>query len=184
VPRCSRYRLHVIKRNRALLITATAVVVTVAVCAVGLVIAVRLPGLAGCEEGPPYVSAVQADARRLAGLIPELAVAPSPASSGPAGGFVSVHYRWREARPRTCPDLGPMDHYYEGFAVLAPERAQALRTAYTWTDAVLPTVPAELAQYSPPGAAWQRSADLDAGSRADVWLDRGSDTVYFSLLRS
>jgi hypothetical protein len=177
----------VIKRNRALLITATAVVLGIVVCAVGFVIALRIPGIAGCEDGPPYVSAVQADAQRVATLIPQLAAAPvtgpSPAPSGTVAPVVSAHYRWREARPRTCPDLGPMDHYYEGFALLAPAQAQALRAAYTWTDAVLPTVPAELAQYSPPGAAWRRSADLEAGSRAKVWLDQGSDTVYFSLLR-
>jgi hypothetical protein len=170
------------KRNRALLITGIAVLCAVVLCGAGLVIAQRIPGIAGCEEGPPYVSAVQEDVEKIAGTVPDLAEAPSASPDG--RGIASTHYRWREARPRTCPDLGPMDYYYEGFAVLTAARAAALRTRYTWSSDTAPDVPAQLSQYAPPGAVWQRSTDLEAGGRAQIWLDRGSDTVYFSYLKS
>jgi hypothetical protein len=98
---------------------------------------------------------------------------------------VSTHYRWREARPRTCPDIGgPIGTYYEGFAVLTPAQAGALRTSYKWEPSAAPDVPAELSQYAPPGAAWQRTADLYRGSRSAIWLDQNSDTAYFSFLRA
>jgi hypothetical protein len=109
----------------------------------------------------------------------------APSVGARADGIVSTHYRWRESRPRTCPDLGgPIGTYYEGFATLTPAQATALRTSYPWEPGAAPDVPAELAQYAPANAAWQRTADLYRGSRSAIWLDQNSDTVYFSFLRA
>jgi hypothetical protein len=161
----------VTKKARALLITGVAVLFGVAMCVVGAVIANRIPGIAGCDERPPFVSGPQDDADRVAELMPAL------------GQVTAAHYRFRDARPRVCPEVGPMTTYYEGFATLAPDRAAALRTGYRWTPARAPDVPDELEEHAPVDAAWQRSAQLDTESRAEIWFDHGSGTVYFSYLR-
>jgi hypothetical protein len=190
------------RRNRAILLTVLTLAVAVAVCGGGYVLTLRLSDLAGCEPRPAAVGPVQDDVAKIVAVIPDLAWPPAPsASAGPSGatsasngtppasasadGIASVHYRWRESRPRTCPDIGgPIGTYYEGFAVLAPAQARALRASYAWEPGAAPDVPAELAQYAPPGAAWQRTADLYRGSRSAIWLDQNSDTAYFSFLRS
>lgn len=190
------------RRNRAILLLGLTLVVAIAVCAGGYVLTLRISDLAGCEPRPAATGPVQDDLEKITAVIPDLARPPAPSeSAAPSGatsaasdstppasaradGIVSVHYRWREARPRTCPDLGgPVGTYYEGFAVLSPAQATALRTSYTWEPAAAPDVPAELAQYAPQGAAWQRTANLYRGSRSAIWLARNSDTAYFSYLR-
>jgi hypothetical protein len=197
------------RRNRAALLLGLTLVVAVLLCAGGYVLTLKFSDLAGCEPRPAAAGPVQDDVVKITAVIPDLARPPAPsASAGPSGsaapsgavsvspgdvtpparepadGIVSVNYRWREARPRTCPDLGgPIGTYYEGFAVLKPAQAAALRTSYTWEPAAAPDVPAELAQYAPPGAAWQRTADLYRGSRSAIWLDQNSPTAYFSFLR-
>jgi hypothetical protein len=189
------------RRNRAILLLALTLGLAILVCAGGSLLAVRFSDIAGCEPRPAAVGPVQDDVAKIAVVIPDLG--QPPASAGPSGaagsetdsvtasatgavsGIVSVHYRWRESRPTTCPDLGgPIGTYYEGFAVLTPAQAGALRTSYVWEPAAAPDVPAELSQYAPPAPAWQRTADLYRGSRSVIWLDRNSDTAYFSFLRS
>jgi hypothetical protein len=201
------------RRNRAALLLGLTLVVAILLCAGGYVLTLRISDLAGCEPRPAATGPVQDDVAKITAVIPNLARPPAPsASAGPSGagpsgsaapsgpasagsdatspavdradGIVSVHYRWREARPRTCPDLGgPIGTYYEGFAVLSSTQAAALRAAYVWESAAAPDVPAELAQYAPPGAAWQRTASLYPGSRSAIWLDQNSATAYFSYLR-
>jgi hypothetical protein len=197
------------RRNRAALLLTLTLVVAILLCAGGYVLTLRISDLAGCEPRPAATGPVQDDVAKITAVVPALARPPAPsASAGPSGsaapsgavsaspgdatspavdradGIVSVHYRWREARPRTCPDLGgPIGTYYEGFAVLNPAQVAALRAAYVWESAPAPDVPAELAQYAPPGAAWQRTANLYPGSRSAIWLDQNSATAYFSFLR-
>jgi hypothetical protein len=182
------------RRNRAILLLGLTLTAAILVCAVGSLLVVRLSDVAGCEPRPAAIGPVQDDVAKITVVIPDLALPPAPsgaASSSPDGvttsatGIVSVHYRWRESRPTTCPDFGgPVGTYYEGFAVLTPAQAAALRASYPWEPGAAPDVPAELSQYAPPGAAWQRTADLYRGSRSAIWLDRNSDTAYFSYLRS
>jgi hypothetical protein len=196
------------RRNRAAILLGLTLGVAVLLCAGGYVLTLRISDLAGCEPRPAATGPVQDDVAKITVVIPDLALPPAPAgSAGPsasaapsgavsagsdatspatarADGIVSVHYRWRDARPRTCPDLGgPIGTYYEGFATLTPAQAAALRSSYVWEAAAAPDVPAELAQYAPPGAAWQRTANLYRGSRSAIWLDRNSATAYFSYLR-
>jgi hypothetical protein len=192
------------RRNRAILLLGLTLAIAIAVCAGGYVLTLQLSDLAGCEPRPAAVGPVQDDVAKIAAVIPVLARPPAPsASAGPSGsasaqpsdgtpsagapadGIASVHYRWRESRPHTCPNVaGPIGTYYEGFAVLTPAQARALRTSYKWEPGAAPDVPAELAQYAPPGAAWQRTADLYRGSRSAIWLDQNSQTAYFSYLRA
>lgn len=194
------------RRNRALLLLGLTLAVAIALCAGGYVLTLRLSDLAGCESRAAAVGPVQDDVPKITAVIPDLALPPAPSASalpsgsaapsaavsadgttsaGAAGtGIVSVHYRWRESRPHTCPDIGgPIGTYYEGFAVLTRAQAGALRASHTWEAATAPDVPAELAQFAPANAAWQRTADLYRGSRSAIWLDQNSDTAYFSYLR-
>jgi hypothetical protein len=145
---------------------------TVGVCAAGAALGPQIATVVGCKEPGPYVSGVQEDAKRVREILPVI------------GEPSSVRWRWREARPRTCPDLGPMRYVYEGFAVLAPERLTALRTGYSWSPAMAPDVPAVLAPLGPTAPAWRRSAALDAAARGSLWLDEPSRTVYFTYVRS
>jgi hypothetical protein len=192
------------RRNRALILLGLTLGLAIALCAGGYVLTLKLSDLAGCEPRAAAVGPVQDDVAKVAAVIPDLALPPAPsASAAPAGagsapasdgtpsagapaiGIVSTHYRWRESRPRTCPDIGgPIGTYYEGFAVLTPAQASALRTSYKWEASAAPDVPPELAQYGPPAAAWQRTADLYRGSRSAIWLDQNSDMAYFSFLRA
>jgi len=195
------------RRNRALLLLGLTLAVAIALCAGGYVLTLKLSDLAGCEARAAAVGPVQDDVEKITAVLPDLALPPVPSgSAGPSGGaapsgavssdatpsagvpatgIVSVHYRWRESRPHTCPDIGgPIGTYYEGFAVLTTSQAGALRAAHTWEAATAPDVPAELAQFAPPNAAWQRTADLYRGSRSGIWLDRNSDTAYFNYLRA
>jgi hypothetical protein len=158
----------------ALVVAVVVLLCTVGVCGVAVALGPRLAGLAGCRsDAAPEVSGVQQDAGRIHAALPALGEVTAP------------HWRWREARPHTCPELGPMDLYYEGFAVLAPDRVAALRAEHEWAPAAAPEVPEELVPFGPrdPAPAWQRSASFDALTRASVWLDPGTGTVYFSYLR-
>jgi hypothetical protein len=140
------------RRNRAILLLGLTLGLAILVCAGGSLLVVRLSDVAGCEPRPAAVGPVQDDVKKITVVIPDLALPPAPrAPSGSAAsapdsappsdgtpsadavvnGIVSVHYRWRESRPTTCPDLGgPIGTYYEGFAVLTPAQATALRTSY------------------------------------------------------
>jgi len=143
------------------------------------------PPVPSGSAAPSSASAAPSGSAGPSGSASARASDGTPPASAPADGIVTVHYRWRESRPHTCPDIGgPIGTYYEGFAVLAPAQAAALRAAHNWEAGAAPDVPAELAQYAPPGAAWQRTADLYRGSRSAIWLDQNSDTAYFSFLRS
>lgn len=192
------------RRNRAIVLLTATVIVAFGLCGLGYVLALKLSDLAGCDARPAAVGPVQDDVQKITTVIPDLARPPAqslPPSAGPVGsgsppppsaqpsapanGIVGVHYRWRESRPHTCPDIGgPIATYYEGFAVLTPAQAAALRASHTWEAGAAPEVPVELAQYAPANAAWQRTADLYRGSRSTIWLDRNSDTAYFSFLRA
>jgi hypothetical protein len=111
------------------------------------------------------VSAVSTDADRVAKLFPAL---------GPVTG---AHWQSREARPRTCPDIGPMDYVYEGIVTLA---APIDRSRYVWQPASL-SIAAALSAYAPPNAQWRESRDFNdaIAPSARFYLDDGSDTVYF-----
>jgi hypothetical protein len=188
------------RRNRALLLLGLTLAVAIALCAGGYVLTLKLSDLAGCDARAAAVGPVQDDVAKITAVLPDLALPPAPSASAapsgaassdvtpsagsPGNGIVSVHYRWRESRPHTCPDIGgPIGTYYEGFAVLTPVQARALRASHAWEAAAAPDVPAELAQFAPANAAWQRTADLYRGSRSAIWLDQNSDTAYFSYLR-
>jgi hypothetical protein len=149
--------------------SALTVLCLVGTCATVFVLRGPLADVAGCPRDlTPAQSGVVDDANRVHELLPGL------------GEIVSAHYRWREMRPRTCPDLGPMDFTYEGFAVLAAGFGQA----WAWLPADTPTVPAELSPYAPAAPVWQRSPTLDADLHAQVWFDAGTVTVWFTYLRS
>jgi hypothetical protein len=155
-----------------LVVAGIVLLCTVGVCAAGAVIVPQLGEVAGCRTNQaPEASGVQDDPKRVKEILPAL------------GEVTRAHWRWREARPHTCPELGPMDLFYEGFAALPPDRAAAVQAEHPWEPAGAPEVPAELAGYAPPGPAWRRSAAFDTATRATIWLDPGSGTVYFSYLR-
>jgi hypothetical protein len=157
----------------AVAVAAVAVLCTAGTCGTITWLSPELADVAGCPRTIRVaVSGVQDDVHRIQAVLPGL------------GDVEAVHYRWREARPRTCPDLGPMDLYYEGFAVLSAPRAAELRAAYPWAPADGPAVPAELAPFAPPNPAWQRSAAADTALDGTYRLDANSPTVYFTYLRN
>lgn len=81
------------RTKRAVLLTVAVLLVATVICGGGAVLVANMLGLTGCEPRPPYVSAVQDDARRVSSLFPALASAPvqsagpgtsaSPGTSGP-----------------------------------------------------------------------------------------------------
>lgn len=199
------------RTKRAVLLTVAVIVVAVAVCGGGSVLAANMLGLVGCEPKPAYVSEVQDDARRVTALFPALAF-PRP-SAGPSGsasgspapnasdgsgrasssagpspsasavsGITTAHYQFRDARKHTCPEISPVLTIYEGLAQLDPARADALKAEYTFTSGEAPTVPADLQQFVPANANWQRSDDLDKLSGAKIWYDAASRTAFFNRL--
>jgi hypothetical protein len=130
--------------------------------------------LSGCVNATaPAVSAVSTDTAKVSTLFPRLDATQA------------VHWQSREARPRTCPDIGPMDYFYEGLVVLRPDAATTYRTAYQWTPAA-PDIQPALRQYAPVNADWRQSRAFhdsvagpgDLSSR--FFLDVGSATVYFT----
>jgi hypothetical protein len=130
--------------------------------------------LGGCVNATaPAVSAVSTDAAKVSTLFPQLT------------GVQAVHWQSRESRPRTCPDIGPMDYFYEGLVVMRPDAAVTYRTGYGWAPAA-PDIRPALRQYAPGNADWRQSRgfhDAVAGA-ADVssyfFVDLGSGTVYFT----
>lgn len=182
-----------------MLLTVAVLLVATVICGGGAVLAANLLGLTGCEPRPPYVSAVQEDARRVGSLFPALASgpvgaqpsgspsasagdgSPSPSASGGPSGIAAVHYQFSDSAPHTCPQIASIGTLYQGFAQLTPERAAVLGTLpFTAGDA--PDVPSDLSQFAPANAAWQRNADLDKATGAKIWYDKASRTVYFRYL--
>jgi hypothetical protein len=130
------------------------------------------PGtILGCDTDPtPAVPTVQDDPRRVAELFPRLLAQ--------VGELRAVHWQVRDARPRTCPDLGPMDYVYDGLAVPRTDPV-----GYAFTPAAAPAIPPGLAELAPGAAAWQTSAAFDAAMGGKFWFDPGSRTFYFHLLK-
>jgi hypothetical protein len=126
--------------------------------------------LGGCVNATaPAVSSVSTDATRVARLFPGL------------GPVRAVHWQSREARPRTCPEVGPMDYFYEGVVELRPE---AVDRSYRWMASTPDLMPA-LRQYAPPNPAWQQSHEFHdavagaADTSSFFYVDLDSATMYF-----
>jgi hypothetical protein len=154
-----------------LIVAGVVLLCALGLCGVGALVAPRFADVAGCRPRPPDVSGVQTDAARVQNAIPAL------------GTVSGAHWRWREARAHTCPDIGPTDLFYEGFAALATARGRELLAAHRWEPTAAPDIPPELAQHAPPGPAWHRSPTFDAEARASIWLDPTTATVFFRYLR-
>jgi hypothetical protein len=147
-------------------------VVCAAVSCVGLV--TILPdalSLGGCVNATaPATSPVSTDAARVAKLFPRL------------GPVEKVHWRSSEVRPRSCPDIGPMDYVYEGVVVLRADTTLPYREPCA---AAAPEIPQPLRGYAPAGVAWRECPalhDAIAGAadvRSHFFVDAGSRTVYF-----
>jgi len=161
--------------GRVLLILAgLSVCCVVGVCGLVAAVAPSLPELAGCPTATaPVTAPVRDDTARLRELLPAL------------GELRSAHWQVREARPRLCPDIGPMDYIYEAVVVLPVGGAQRLTAGYDFAPAAAPEVPAALAGEVPAAPAWQTSARYDAtlapGARA--WLDVATETMFVYYLR-
>jgi hypothetical protein len=163
------------KQWLAVILAASAVV-----CGLGvwLTVAKVAPDLitADCTRGPsipPTVSPVKDDVAKVKELMPQL------------GAVEQAHYEVRDSRPTYCPErvTVPMDHYYEGFAVVSAASVDALRTGHVWGPAIPPDVPAALAKYAPANAAWLSNSEHFIGTgHADAWLDPASRTVFFRYL--
>ncbi|GAA0709876.1 hypothetical protein Drose_02835 [Dactylosporangium roseum] len=147
----------------ALLVAAATVSCVIAACGVALAFRDWVPGLAGCEDGSkPTKTAVITEKLRIEQMWPAL----KP--------IVSVHWQEREARARSCPEIGPMDYVMTGLAVVTPERAAALASAPAGQSAApVPDVPDDLRPYAPPAPNW---IAIDGG----LLLDQASATVYFT----
>jgi hypothetical protein len=151
----------------ALAFAALAVLCGGAVCVAAVQIGPALVGM-DCEPSQtPSVSPVYTDATAVARLFPRL------------GPFEEAHWQTREARPRTCPDIGPMDYIKEGVVTLRAETAAGYRTGYAWTPAT-PQIPATLAVFAPAGARWVHSHELDTAiGPGTFYADAGGAALYF-----
>jgi hypothetical protein len=153
----------------ALLITAAVTACVIAGCGVALALRDWVPGLAGCAEvTKPTKTAVITEPARIEQLFPQL----KP--------IRSVHWQEHEARPRSCPEIGPMDYVMNGFAVITEARAAELAAAAPATaPSALPApdVPVDLRPFAPAAASWQA---IGAG----LLLERASATVYFTRTSS
>ncbi len=155
------------KGRLALASAALAVVCGGAVCFAAARIAPAIVGLDCTPASTPSVSPVYTDATRVTRLFPKLRP------------FGEAHWRVREVRPRTCPDIGPMDYVTEGLVTLPAETAAAYRSGYPWTPAA-PEIPATLAELAPRGARWTHSAEFDAATGPGTfYADAGSGALYF-----
>jgi hypothetical protein len=164
------------RRTRiAIVVAAIAVFCAAGAVVVAIQLAPTLTGLAGCEDATaPAVSEVRDDAKRVGELFPRL------------GEFTATHWQFREARPRTCPEFGPMDYVYSGFVTLAPATLEAYRRDHKWAAADAPDVPPDLREYAPGAPNWQRSTTFDqavAGAAPVFRLDAASGTLYFNMIR-
>ncbi|GAA2630753.1 hypothetical protein GCM10010399_73420 [Dactylosporangium fulvum] len=145
----------------ALLVAAATASCFIAVCGVALALRDWVPGLAGCEDnGKPTKTAVITEKLRIEQMWPQL----KP--------IVSVHWQEREARARSCPEIGPMDYVMTGFAVVTAERAAAL-AAEPAKPGTAPDVGTDLQPFAPPDPAW---LEIDNA----LLLDKASATVYFT----
>jgi hypothetical protein len=143
----------------ALLITAACAACVIAACGVALALRDWVPGLAGCPDPTkPPKSAIFTDPIQIEQRYPQL----KP--------IQSVHWQVREARPRSCPEIGPMDYVTDGLAVLTPAQVAAL-PAVAGTAPPL-DIPDDLRPFTPPGPQWRSIG-------AELWLDPPSATVYF-----
>jgi hypothetical protein len=154
----------------ALIVAGVAMLCTLGLFGVGALVLPRVADV-GCTPRPPEISGVQDDTARVRTALPAL------------GAVSRAHWRWREARAHTCPDIGPTDVYYEGFATLTPDQVTTIQAAHPWEATAPPDVPTELAQHAPPTPTWHRSTGFDAEARAAIWLDPATATVYFRYLR-
>jgi hypothetical protein len=163
------------KSKIAIVVAAVAVFCAAGAVVVAIQLVPALTGLAGCEDATtPVVGEVRDDTKRVGELFPKL------------GEVTGTHWQSREARPRTCPEFGPMDYVYSGFVTLAPAALEAYRRDHTWEDAPTPDVQPDLLQYAPPNAKWQRSGTFDqaiASVTPVFLLDAVSGTLYFSAIR-
>jgi hypothetical protein len=159
----------------AVVVAALAVFCAAGAVVIAIQLAPALTGLAGCEDATaPVVSEVRDDAKRVGELFTKL------------GEFTATHWQVREARPRTCPEFGPMDYVYSGFVTLAPATIEAYRRDHQWAGAEPPDVPPDLRRYIPAAPTWQRSATFDeavAGAGPVFLLDAASATLYFTMTR-
>jgi len=158
-----------VSRN-AKLVLAFAVLAVVcggAACFAAVQIAPALVGLSCEPSQTPSVSPVYTDTTTVARLFPKL------------GAFQEAHWQTREARPRTCPDIGPMDYVKEGVVTLLPETAQQYREGYLWSFET-PEIPPALAGFAPAGARWSHSQQFDAMiGTGRFYVDPVSPALFF-----
>ncbi|GAA4246919.1 hypothetical protein [Dactylosporangium darangshiense] len=144
----------------ALFVTAAVIACVVAACGVASVFKDWVPGLAGCADPTkPTKTAVFTEPARIRQMYPEL----EP--------IQSVHWQEHEARPRACPEIGPMDYEMNGLVVVTDAKAAELST--TASPAPSPDIPEDLRPFAPPSPQWQQ---IGPG----LLLDRASRTVYFT----
>ncbi|WP_432834476.1 hypothetical protein [Dactylosporangium sp. CA-092794] len=147
----------------ALLITAALSACVIAGCGAALALRDWVPGLAGCADPTkPTKTSVFTEPIRIEQLYPRL----KP--------IRTVHWQEREARARSCPEIGPMDYVMSGFAVIDSSRAAELPTTGASTS---PDVPEDLRPFAPAEPHWQSIGD-------GLLLDPGSATVYFTRTSS
>jgi len=125
-----------------------------------------------CEpSSTPSVSPVYTDVTAVARRFPTLPP------------IQTAHWQTREVRPRTCPDIGPMDYIHEGAVGLPAEAVTGYRGAYAWQPAT-PEIQPALRPYVPAAAAWTGSPAFDAAIGAGdtrFFLDAASGTLYYVL---
>jgi hypothetical protein len=156
----------------AILVSAVVLVCLAGTCVGVLAFGPGLPTLFGCRDAAtPAVGPLRDTPDRVRQMYPKLE------------GVTAAHWQVREAVPRTCPDIGPMDYRTNGFVVLSADRVASYRAAFTWSPADAPDVPADLRPFAPASPRWEASDAFDreiAGDNSTFVLDPSTGTLYFT----
>jgi hypothetical protein len=159
------------KARIALIISGLVVFTLVAVCVLVSSLGSTVSVFFGCTAATsPAVGAVVQQPTRVHELLPKL------------GAVSTVHWQDRELRVRLCPDAGPMTHETSGFAVLDRSVADAYRTAYAWSPASTPDVPADLTPFAPAHPQWTDAAAFDSAMGTGRFrYDVATGTLFFAV---
>ena len=104
-----------------------------------------------------------------------------PAQLAALGEYVEIHWQARALGDPCSRAPGPTDWSYQGVVKLRPEDAKALAAKPGWQPATPQIWPA-LAEFAPPGAAWQRADGADQGPI--IYLDAANARALFSITTS
>jgi hypothetical protein len=139
-----------------------------------------LAALSACTEPAQAPKAACADQKAADEAAVRTTRWDPPAQLAELGEYVEIHWQARALGDPCSRAPGPTDWSYQGVVKLRPEDARVLAAKPGWQPAAPEIWPA-LAEFSPPGAAWQKA---DGGQRPILYLDATNATALFTITTS